>query len=131
MKELTERERAVLHLLKEGLTLQVIATRLNLTRNTVSGLVYRMKGAHVPGAIWPANVRKSKKSPPPRAARRVALAEAASTASGPLTLLELKRTSCRFILGDDLTFYCGEVAETAPYCAAHRKACYTVRQTPA
>ena len=130
MKELTERERAVLHLLKEGLTLQVIAGRLSLTRNAVSGLVYRMKGAHVPGAIWPASVRKLKKSPPPRAVRR-ADPQAARTARGPLTLLELKRNSCRFILGDDLTFYCGEEAEVAPYCTKHRAVCYTARQTPA
>ena len=131
MKELTERERAVLQLLKEGLTLQVIATRLELTRNTVSGIVYRMKAAGVSGVHYTgANGKTSIKIKPTSNLRRRGAA-APATATGPVTLLDLRRTSCRFILGDDLTYYCGEEADPAPYCQKHRAVCYTSRQTPA
>ena len=42
-----------------------------------------------------------------------------------LTILTLRRNSCRFIVReDDTPIYCGAPKERGPYCAAHYKVCY-------
>ena len=55
------------------------------------------------------------------------------TRDGGIDLIDLKRTSCRFIVsGDDTPIkYCGETQDRGAYCRDHYKICYYPAKIPA
>lgn len=144
-RELTERDKLVLSLWKKGLTGSQIGEKIGTTRSAILGLINRLRAA---GYVEyrAKNPRPKKDTPPkPRKApekkldqfeRLMSFApplipEPVQEPSRPLTIMELTRRSCRYILNDGKPssfLYCGKTTERGSYCRDHHKICFTVVQ---
>jgi hypothetical protein len=151
-----EREEELARLWREGVGAGAIAALLGFTRNAVLGKVHRLRRR--PGGVmrFEARATTPPKRKPKRVKRYVRVPKVkpvvthaakhkeakrakpdqndfarqkSAIPAGPLTLLELSPTSCRFILGDvkgPLTLFCGrpkDVERGGSYCAEHRDRC--------
>lgn len=141
-RELTERDKLVLSLWKKGLTGSQIGEKLGTTRSAILGLINRLRAA---GYVEyrAKNPRPKKDAPPkPRKAPEKKLDQfellistpvvvPVPEPSKPLTIMELTRRSCRYILNDGKPssfLYCGKTTERGSYCRDHHKICFTVVQ---
>jgi GcrA cell cycle regulator len=99
----------------DGLSYGQIADRLGMSRDTVAGLVNRMKLA---GQGRNA-ARGGRRKPAPDAAPKAATAN----------LIDLGRGCCTWPIGDPKSpafAYCGAAIDgRGPYCVAHRRKAYT------
>ena len=144
-RELTERDKLILSLWKKGLTGTQIGLKLGTTRSAILGLINRLRAAGY-YVDYRAKKRRPKKYAPskPRKAPEKKLDQfellmaapvvvPPSEPSRPLTIMELTRRSCRYILNDGKPssfLYCGKTTERGSYCYEHHKICFTVIQKP-
>ena len=139
-RKLSARHKEILALWKEGLTGQQIAEKLGTTRNAILGLVNRLRiaGYVEYRAKHPRPKRGAPRKPHKPPKRKMAQLELAVSAAPPLipepvqtrplTIMELGRRSCRFILneGKPSSFlFCGKTTDKGSYCLEHHKVCFT------
>jgi len=141
-RELNDRDKLVLSLWKKGLTGSQIGEKIGTTRSAILGLINRLRAA---GYVeYRAKNPRPKKDalPKPRKAPEKKLDQfellisapvvaPAPEPSKPLTIMELTRRSCRYILNDGKPssfLYCGKTTERGSYCRDHHKICFTVVQ---
>lgn len=141
-RKLTDRDKLVLSLWKKGLTGSQIGEKIGTTRSAILGLINRLRAA---GYVEyrAKNPRPKKDTPPkPRKAPEKKLDQfellisapvviPVPEPSKPLTIMELTRRSCRYILNDGKPssfLYCGKTTERGSYCRDHHKICFTVVQ---
>jgi GcrA cell cycle regulator len=116
-----------------------IAKELCLTRNTVMGMIYRMK---LKGLVDPLShkVVAKPKPEPKRNPKPVVEKKGVSTKRTPpifikpkpvghvpLTLMQLKNSSCRYAVNDGHAsqfLFCGKPKEKGSYCMEHANLCY-------
>lgn len=141
-RELTERDKLVLSLWKKGLTGSQIGEKLGTTRSAILGLINRLRAAGYVEYRAKQPRPKRKARPKPRKASEKKLDQfellisapvvvPAPEPSKPLTIMELTRRSCRYILNDGKPssfLYCGKTTEKGSYCREHYKICFTVVQ---
>ena len=132
----------VIKLWEEGLSGSEIAEKLDITRNSVIGAIYRLRkqghilSRHEDSKKNPINAQKdiNKKRlvskpeyiplPTPKPKR--------VTKSKGITMEKLKYYSCRYIVEEgnyETTKYCGERANKCSYCEEHYKICYYPART--
>lgn len=113
-----------------GMSGSEIATNVNMTRNAVLGLIYRMRRdgfefERPSTALSANNVRKRKKP-----SRKLQIGINLSAASEGLNILDLSLFKCRYIISESTGFdavYCGKKTHKEAYCEQHYKLCYTPR----
>jgi len=139
-RRLSARDKEILALWKTGLTGRQIAEKLGMTRGAILGLVNRLRIAGYvkyraknprPKRDAP---RKAQK-PPEKNLDRFELSVSAApplipepVQTRPLTIMELGRRSCRFILNDGKPssfLFCGKTTDKGSYCLEHHKVCFT------
>ena len=131
---------------EEGLSGSQIGEKLNLTRNAVIGMISRLKrkghvfardekDQHRKRVAEERRVKEDKFAEKQAKKEKVIIipkdlpvvaVPSLPTRSGGIELLDLKRTSCRFIVSGDDTIikYCGEQQSRSSYCAEHYSICY-------
>ena len=141
-RELNQRDKLVLSLWKKGLTGSQIGEKLGTTRSAILGLINRLRAA---GYVeYRAKKPRPKKDAPPKPRKvpekkldqfelliSAPVVVPAPEPSKPLTIMELTRRSCRYILNDGKPssfLYCGKTTERGSYCQDHHKICFTVVQ---
>jgi hypothetical protein len=136
----------IIKMWEQGLSGTQIGEKLNMTRNTVIGIVSRLrrkghvfardeKEQHKKRVIEARKVRE--KDYAKRHAKKpiiiipkdlpVVAAPALPTTSGGIDLLELKRLSCRYPISPDEApemIFCGKPQEHGSYCKEHGAICY-------
>ena len=141
-RELTERDKLVLSLWKKGLTGSQIGEKIGTTRSAILGLINRLRAA---GYVeYRAKKPRPKKDAPPKPRKAPEkkldqferlmsfapplIPEPVQEPSKPLTIMELTRRSCRYILneGKPSSFlFCGKTTDKGSYCLEHHKVCFT------
>jgi hypothetical protein len=119
----------------EGKTSGQIAKALGITRNAVMGAVNRMrsKGEELP--LRAPHLPNKKPKPARKRPEKPKLVLSEDDAQEPsfefpdnyLTLMDLRMSSCRFIVAEGnvhQTRYCGQTIDRNSYCKAHYKLCY-------
>lgn len=109
---------------------------LALTRNAISGLVFRMKLPALPkppriaGPGTP-RVRKRylrRKPPPEQPPPKIVVHRIVHTPpplpAGSYGFFDLKPSSCRYPTGNGPFLFCGETKADGPYCKEHTKLCF-------
>ena len=142
--QLSDENRKILELWDAGQSATEIGKQFNITRNSVMGRVYRARQAGVKMAgykkirtvVKEAPVRKVKNRriimkarrenkplpvppPPPTPSKNKKIK--------PVSLLDLKSWSCRYMVNEDKTkpFFCGAPKEYISYCKVHADLCYS------
>ena len=112
-----ERNLKMLDLIKSGLSYTEVGKMLGMTKNAVSGMVYRIKNRG-----W---ISKPKKLNPnkPKATKmkNIVSLDMPETPLG-LTIFELKENTCRYMIGNHK--YCGCTSFKRSYCVTHYLACH-------
>jgi len=132
----------IVKMCEEGLSGTQIGEKLGLTRSAVIGMVSRLRRKGHVFARDEKQIREKRiieekknggvKNQPFKAKKKLAdhpiklEIPQMPIRSGGIDLIDLKRTSCRFIIsGDDAVVrYCGEDQDRGAYCAEHYKICY-------
>ena len=127
-KNTDKTKNAVLEMWNKNYTGGQIAKELCLTRNTVMGIIHRLKKTEaveprvkIPPKIDPPKVVvKTKKLPPvfikPKPVNHM-----------PRTLMQLRANSCRYVVNDGHAsqfLFCGKPKEKGAYCMDHAQLCY-------
>ena len=114
-EETEERKEKIFALIKQGLSYTQIAELMGVTKNAISGFVYRDR-EKVPIKLDPtvAWVKKRK--------HKINL-DMLVNADG-ITIFELKETTCRYMIGDHR--YCGQIVAKIAYCQKHADDCYVI-----
>jgi len=142
--QLSDENRKILELWDAGQSATEIGKQFNMTRNSVMGRVYRARQVGVKMAgykkirtvVKKAPVRKVKNRriimkarrenkplpvppPPPTPSKNKKIK--------PVSLLDLKSWSCRYMVNEDKTkpFFCGAPKEYISYCKVHADLCYS------
>lgn len=135
-KELSMDDEKLLELWKEGLSGSVLAERFGVSKGAIMGRLFRLRKMGVstereglPSSPEGGNPKvKVAKKPKAYMTNRVDFPPRRERRKGDgISILELKMTSCRYIVGwceDDLHLYCGKEQEQGSYCVAHAKLCY-------
>jgi len=135
----------IIEMWEQGMSGSKIGDNLNLTRNSVIGFVNRLKRSghvfkrdekdqHKKRVIEERKIREEKfaqknkeiiSTTPPKNIP-VEKIPVLPTRLGGIELVDLKRTSCRFIISgeDPVTRYCGDEQNRGAYCEYHYKICY-------
>ena len=125
----------VISLWQEGKSSGQIAESLNITRNSVMGIIHRAKRDGLSLRSGPQTVLKKKapiKEKLKPAVKKVAVikVEKPQLETKPKkgkTLDDLRHGDCRYIISMHDTYgavYCSDPIEKASYCDAHAKLCY-------
>lgn len=140
--QLSDENKIILELWEAGQSATEIGKQFNLTRNSVIGRVYRARQIGVEMAKYkiirtgakPVSIRKVKNRriirkakkenrplpvlPPPVPSKNKRIK--------PVSLLDLKSWSCRYMVNEDNTkpFFCGAPKEVRSYCKVHADLCY-------
>ena len=128
----------ILELWGKGLTGKQIGEKLGMTRSAVLGKVGRLRKLGLLEYRDPAqkkNIsskeRAQRKSYPfVKSNKRKTLPPLPPVEDGlrPLSLMELKATSCRFVINDSKKpsdfLFCGKPKKTGSYCEDHHSICY-------
>jgi hypothetical protein len=116
-----------------------IAAKLNITRNSVMGLLGRLRSKGIIDYRDPASKKnatpaekrlKKLRNPSVPNLRRKKLPPLppVDEQTRPITLLELKLDSCRFVINDSNKaadfLFCGQPKHTGSYCKEHHAICY-------
>jgi hypothetical protein len=148
-------ENELIKLWEQGFSGTEIAYRMGTTRNAVLGKIHRLREKHLisrrpkvskprPEPVMEAKKEKPKAPPPPRKAapkrptiwtklpKTEAIRSEPTSKTVPvektlLTLFDLKRTNCRYIVEMDTpsgALYCGDPMDRASYCKKHADLCY-------
>jgi len=131
-----EKKYQVFNLWQQGMSSSRIAEEMGISRNSVMGIIYRLRKGGVDLAI---HKKTNKNYHEPKngisepvydpATPETNVAQQAPTKNIPRTigLLDLKMDSCRFIVSDDNdpVCYCGKKIMRSSYCEDHYKRCYT------
>lgn len=135
-KELSDNDKRILALWKDGVSGSDIAQALGVTKGSIMGRLFRLREMGIstererspssPEAKEP-KVKAEKKEKVYRT-NRIHFPPAPRRRHGSgISILELKRSSCRYIVGwceEDLHLYCGKEQEQGSYCGAHARLCY-------
>jgi hypothetical protein len=132
----------IIKMWEDGLSGTQIGEKLGFTRNVIIGIISRLRHkGHVfnrdEKQIREKRLEEEKKNggvknQPFRAKKKLSdqtikleIPEM-PVRSGGIDLIDLKRTSCRFIISgeDTVVRYCGEEQARGAYCAEHYKICY-------
>jgi GcrA cell cycle regulator len=125
---LRETEKKIIAKWKDGKTTSQIGADLGVTKSTISGILARLRAKGV-DVGREKDERKCVKSKEARAAREEAIRNpppppAPPPEVGRLTIMDLKKTTCRWPYGDarkEGVTYCGsKVMKGCVYCEAHR-----------
>jgi len=132
----------IIKMWEEGLSGTQIGEKLGLTRNAVIGMITRLRHkGHVferdekqirekrleeekkNGGVKNQPFKHKKKLEDHPVKLEIPVMP---VRSGGINLIDLKRTSCRFIISgeDAVVRYCGDKQERGAYCADHYKICY-------
>jgi hypothetical protein len=141
---LTDRQKAhVVKMWHEGRTSGDIAAAVGVTRNTVAGILGRMRAA---GKIGYRDQKKKKNNPKPVVeVKLIAIVEVVVPPPPPppplpqslnggkgINLLQLNYRTCRYIIKGQgsvaSTFYCGYEVKRGAYCEPHAAMCYNGRE---
>jgi hypothetical protein len=154
---LTEKQKSIVEMWEKGRPSTEIADLLGITRNSVMGIVFRLRKrglimrvdnlAKQKGYLSKPQKKPRPSAPPrlppkpkvddPTAQKRQEEAEKfreffqRRDADREVTILDLKYNSCRFIAGEVMahkTIYCGKPVVKRHYCAEHASLCYVKRQ---
>jgi hypothetical protein len=127
---INERKEIVKSLWEDGLTGSEIAAKIGATRNSVLGLIARLRKIDPsvkPRGRW---MPQGKKPTPPVVKPKNPVAIKAQKQKDPdsqIGILSLKIFSCRYIVKDGDIYtrrYCGKNIDRSSYCADHYKLCY-------
>jgi GcrA cell cycle regulator len=117
-RPLRETEKKIIGMWSDGLSASQIGVNLNVTKNTISGILARLRAKGVdlgrPPVMKKVEVRPLPPSPP-------ATSEP-SPAQGEMTLMQLTATTCRWPYGDARkggVTYCGMKTKGDVYCTEH------------
>jgi hypothetical protein len=145
-RELSPRDKLVLDLWNKGLTGLQIGVKIGATRSAILGLINRLRKA---GYVEyrAKNPRPKKEAPQkPKTARQkkldqfelllaavppIVVPEPIQEPCKPLTIMQLTRRSCRYVLNDGKPssfLFCGKTTDRGSYCEEHHKICFTVIQ---
>jgi hypothetical protein len=141
---LTDQQKArIVKMWHEGRTSGEIAAEMGVTRNTIAGIVGRMRAA---GKIGYRDQKKKKNNPRPVVeVKLIAIVEVVIPPPPPppptskplnggkgISLLQLNYRTCRYIIKGQgsvaSTFYCGHEVERGAYCEPHAAMCYNGRE---
>ena len=141
--KLSDETKKILELWDSGQSATEIGKQFNLTRNAVMGKVHRARQAGVKMARYkiirtgakPAPVRKvknkriimkAKKENRPLPVPPPIPTPSKNKKIKPVSLLDLKSWSCRYMVNEDKTkpFFCGAPKEIRSYCKMHADLCY-------
>ena len=141
--QLSDENRKILELWDAGQSATEIGKQFNMTRNSVMGRVYRARQVGVKMARYktirtgakPAPVRKvknkriimkAKKENRPLPVPPPIPTPSKNKKIKPVSLLDLKSWSCRYMVNEDKTkpFFCGAPKEIRSYCKVHADLCY-------
>ena len=115
-------ENKLIKLWEKGLSGKEIALELGTTRSAVLGKIHRLREKYPISR----RVNTSKMEPTMVAKQSDPPIEVFENHTF-LTLFDLKRTSCRYIIhmdSPDGALYCGEVIDRGAYCKEHADRCY-------
>lgn len=126
---------AVINLWQEGKSSGQIAESLNITRNSVMGIIHRAKKEGLVLRTGPKTVLIEKnivKAKPKPIVEEVAVIEFEKPQLPPKpangkVLEDLRHGDCRYIISMHDTYgavYCSDPIERVSYCDAHAKLCY-------
>ena len=108
-----------------------IGLELGLTRNSVIGVVHRMRQK---GISIPSNRKTTIKKKYTREKETKARSERDKYYESPTDIFGLRMSSCRFIVEEGTVYttkYCNQKAHKASYCKDHYKICYYKPAKPA
>ena len=108
-----EKRMMIFDLIKYGFSYSRVGELMGMSKNAVSGYVYRDKHDK-PKKLDPHKSRAT-------AIKNVVSLDMPETNEG-ITIFELKHNSCRYMIGDHK--YCGDTVLNRSYCETHYKACY-------
>ena len=137
-KELSKKDEKIIALWEKGVSGPEIAESLGITRGSLMGRIFRLRKAGVtikrdappsPPKVKETHEPEAKVNNKPKVYRmkRVPFPPKLRRGSS-LTIMELKTTSCRYIVGvcgEEGHLYCGKEQVRGPYCKAHAELCYT------
>ena len=136
MIELTEADEVIIRMWNDGDAASDIAAVLNRTRNSVIGRIYRLRSAGImlrqrdqkQRAVKPKNPNWKKVQAKAKQARlKVRKRKVPEKPVECLTILELNRNNCRYIIGEPHgvhTIYCSAEVYSRSYCKKHHDLCY-------
>lgn len=136
-----ETKSTIIHLWNEDKSAGEIAALLQMTRNSVIGIVYRARKNFEKGNVR--QERKKKEKPPKKVranSKKIKIKPIVEVVDVPIieitpkidlvescTLNELKYNSCRYIVCEgnyETTKYCGKQIDRESYCQHHYSICY-------
>jgi GcrA cell cycle regulator len=135
-KELSDNDKRILALWKDGVSGSDIAQALGVTRASIMGRLFRLRGMGVsterdrlpssPEGKEP-KVKAEKKQKVYRTKRIYYPTKANPRRKHFMTIMDLKSDSCRYIVdvcGEEGHLYCGKEQTRGSYCADHAALCY-------
>ena len=125
VRKMTEEKRQqIAAMWQEGIAASKIGDKIGASRNSVIGVVHRLRASGVDLSRHSENriIKKKIKKVEPVILKRTVVDLPES-----ITLLELKYMSCRYIISEEAAatvLYCGKHIDKASYCKDHYKLCY-------
>jgi hypothetical protein len=134
-EELTNDKELILEMWKKGNSARDIAAAVGKTRNSIMGLIYRLRSKGLVGyRVEPVVKQKARPMPKNKVSRPPKMKKAPIPKvkplkdSQPIPFYKLEHFNCRYIVSDGMPkdfLFCGKVVLSAPYCTDHRALCYT------
>ena len=111
-----EKREQIFDLIKHGFSYSTVGEMMGMTKNAVSGFVFRDK--------QPKKIRVS--SPHAHTVKKVknVINLDMPVINEGITIFELRETTCRYMIGDHK--YCGDTVVMGSYCSGHAKDCLVI-----
>jgi hypothetical protein len=125
VRKMTEEKRQqIVSMWQDGIAASKIGDKIGISRNSVIGVVHRLRASGADLSRHSENRVVKKKA---KKTESIILKMGAVEMPEGITLLELKYMSCRYIVSEEkaaTVLYCGKHIDKASYCKDHYKLCY-------